>query len=118
MSGSDRGKPWRSSLHAVDEQLAGRTEIHCFGGFAIAALYGLARATADVDIIEARGGADLNDLKRIAGPQSELARRHHIYFDVVTTANVPEHYAERLVDVFPGEFKNLLLKSFEPHGWP
>ncbi len=115
MPRSDRGKPWRPFLRAVDEQLAGLTEVHCFGGFAIAALYGLARATADVDIIEARGVADLNDLKRIAGRESELARRHRFYFDVVTIANVPEHYAERLIDVFPGEFNNLRLKAFEPH---
>ena len=115
MSPSRRGQPWLPFLRAVDEQIAGPTEVHCFGGFAIAALYGLPRATADLDIIEARGSADLNLLARIAGKGSALAKRHRVYFDVVTIADVPEHYEERLVDVFSGEFKNLRLKAFEPH---
>ena len=115
MPPSHRGQPWLPFLRAVDEQLAGPTEVHCLGGFAIAALYGLPRVTSDVDIIEAQGSADLNVLVRIAGKNSELARRHRFHFDVVTIADVPEHYADRLVDVCPGEFKNLRLKAFEPH---
>jgi len=115
MPRSDHGQPWQRFLRAVDEQLPGPTEVHCFGGFVIATLYGLPRATADVDIVEARGSADLGYLARIAGRESELAKRHRVYFDVVTVAQVPEHYADRLIDVFPGEFKNLQLKAFEAH---
>jgi hypothetical protein len=115
MPRSDRRQPWLPFLKAVDEQLGGLTEVHCCGGFVIAILYGLPRATADVDIIEAQGSADLNALARIAGKGSELAKRHRLYFDVVRIADVPEHYADRLVDVFPREFKNLRLKAFEAH---
>ena len=115
MPPSDRRQPWLPFLRAVDEQLGGLTAVHCLGGFVIATLYGLPRATADVDIIEAQGSADLRALARIAGKGSELAKRHRFYFDVVTIADVPEHYADRLIDLFPREFKNLRLRAFEPH---
>src|SRR5687768_11275616 len=109
MPPNHRGQPWLPFLRAVDEQLPGPTEVHCFGGFAIAAVYGLPRITADVDVNEARGSADLSYLARIAGKESKLAKRHRIHFDVVTVAQVPGYYADRLIDVFPGEFKNLQL---------
>jgi len=107
-------EPWRSLLADVDRQLPGPTELHCLGGFVIAELYGLLRATADIGIIEARG-TDLRTLQTIAGRGSELARRHHVFLDIVTVATVPEDYEQRLVDIPSGEFMYLRLRAFERH---
>jgi hypothetical protein len=108
-------EPWRSFLHDIDAQLAGRTEIHCLGGFVVAEYYGLGRPTSDVDIIQVRGASDVADLQRIGGKGSALAKKHRIYIDIVTVADVPERYEERLIDVYAGEFPNLRVRVFEGH---
>ena len=108
-------EPWRSFLRDIDRQLAGPTEIHCLGGFVVAEYYGPSRPTADVDIIQVRGASDMADLQRIAGKGSPLARKHHVYIDIVTVAHVPERYEERLIDIYVGEFRNLRVRVFEKH---
>src|SRR4026208_955493 len=47
-------EPWRSFLRDLDTQLAGPTELHCFGGFVVAQCYGLMRTTADIDMRASR----------------------------------------------------------------
>jgi hypothetical protein len=41
--------PWAGFLEALDSSLTEETTVHCLGGFAIHALYGLARPTRDID---------------------------------------------------------------------
>ena len=106
--------PWRSFLHALDTLVPIKTELHCLGGFVIAELYDLARVTADVDVIDVRGTSAVT-LQELAGKGSHLHRRHKVYLDIVTIASVPDHYQDRLVDLRPGEFKNLRLKALERH---
>lgn len=108
-------EPWKSLLHRVDDNLAGPTELHCFGGFVVAECYGLTRATADIDIIEVQGSTTPNELVTLAGKGSALARRYRVYLDFVTIVTVPEHYQDRLIQVFTGEFKVLRLRVFEAH---
>jgi hypothetical protein len=108
-------EPWRSFLHDLDAQLSGLTEIHCLGGFVVAEHYGLARPTSDIDIIQVRGASDAADVQRIAGKGSPLAKKHGVYIDFVTVADVPDQYEERLVDVHTGEFRNLKIRVFEKH---
>lgn len=108
-------EPWRSFLRDIDVQLAGPTEIHCLGGFVVAEYYALSRPTSDVDIIQVRGASDQADVQRIAGKGSPLAKKHHLYIDIVTVADVPERYEERLIDVYAGEFRNLRVRVFEKH---
>jgi Nucleotidyltransferase of unknown function (DUF6036) len=115
MSGDAMREPWRSFLLDVDELLPGPTELHCLGGFVVAEHYGLIRPTADIDIVEARGGSDLRSLQAIGGKGSALAIRHRVYLDIVTVAIVPEDYEQRLVDIHPGTFAQLRLKAFERH---
>ena len=98
-------EPWRSFLHDVDAQLSGLTEIHCLGGFVVAEYYALTRPTADIDIIRVRGASDAADVQRIGGKGSPLAKKHGLYIDIVTVADVPERYEERLIDVYAGEFR-------------
>jgi hypothetical protein len=108
-------EPWRSFLHDIDTELAGPTEIHCLGGFVVAEYYGLARPTSDVDIIEVRGASDIADVQRIAGKGSPLAKKHRVYIDIVTVADVPERYEERLIDAYAEEFRNVRVRVFERH---
>src|SRR3954470_61210 len=115
MSAERLGEPGRSFLHDIDAQLSGPTEIHCLGGFVVAEYYGLARPTADVDIIQVRGASDIADVQRIGGKGSALAKKHRVYIDIVTVANVPERYEKRLIDVYVGEFRNLTIRVFEKY---
>ncbi len=54
-------------------------------------------------------------MQRIAGRGSALAKRHKVYIDIVTVAAVPDDYADRLIDIFPGMLTNLRLRAFERH---
>ncbi len=108
-------EPWRSFLKDLDPQLAGPTELHCFGGFVVAEYYGVSRATADDDVIAVIGASRPGDLQRLAGRGRGLARRHKVYIDIVTVAAVPDDYADRLIDICPGMFTNLRLRAFERH---
>ena len=107
-------EPWRSFLREVDTQLAGPTELHCFGGFVVAQCYGLTRPTADIDILES-SGTDLITLAKLAGPTSPLYKRHGVYIDVVTVADVPDNYDERLTTALDGLFEKVRLRIFERH---
>ena len=85
------------------------------GGFVAAEYYGLARPTSDIDVIQVRGASDVADLQRVGGKGSPLAKKHKVYIDIVTVADVPERYEERLIDVYVGEFRNLSIRVFERH---
>ena len=107
-------EPWRSFLHDIDVQLSGPTEIHCLGGFVVAEYYGLARPTSDIDIIQVRGASDFVDVQRVGGKGSALAKKHHVYIDIVTVTDVPERYEERLLDLEAREFRSLRVRVYMP----
>ena len=46
---------------------------------------------------------------------AQLAGPTEIYIDIVTGADVPEWYEERLIDVYSGEFRNLRIRVLERH---
>ena len=94
---------WNAFLSEVDGLLGTSVELHCLGGFVLAALYGLLRPTGDVDYIAAIPSNIVADLDRIAGQGSALAKKHGLYFQHVTVADVPEAYADRLEELFPGQ---------------
>jgi hypothetical protein len=68
-------EPWRSFLRDLDTQLAGPTELHCFGGFVVAQCYGLTRPTADIDIVESKG-TNLITLAKLTKVETEWLREH------------------------------------------
>lgn len=107
-------EPWRSFLHELDEELKVPTELHCLGGFVVAECYGLTRATADIDILESKG-TNLVEIARLAGRGSKLHKRHKVFVDVVTVADVPDGYEGRLTPLLGDAFKNLRLRVFERH---
>ena len=107
-------EPWRSFLWELDTQLAGPTELHCFGGFVVAQCYGLMRPTADIDILASKG-TDLITIATLAGRTSPLYKRHGVYIDVVRVADVPDNYDERLTTALDASFEKLQFRIFERH---
>jgi hypothetical protein len=49
-----------------------------------------------VDYIAAMPSSSITELESIAGQGSALNRKHGLYLQYVTVADVPENYAERL----------------------
>lgn len=81
----------------------------------VAQCYGLMRPTAaDIDILESRG-TDLRTIAKLAGRNSPLHQRHGVYIDVVTVADVPDNYDERLTTAFDAAFENLQFRILERH---
>jgi hypothetical protein len=107
--------PWSGFLDAIDARLTVPTDIHCIGGFVMTLQYGLSRATADVDVMEAAPTTALTELQRIAGRGSELEGRFRVYLQVVRVAMYPENYASRLVPMWPERFRRLRLFALEAH---
>jgi hypothetical protein len=57
----------------------------------------------------------VNDLQAIAGAGSALAKKHKVHLQHVTVNSLPEDYEARLVEMFPGRFKNLRLYAPDPY---
>src|SRR5262245_16472964 len=107
-------EPWHSMLLALDQQLTNDTELHCMGGFVLAEYYGLVRSTADLDVLES-AGTDKATIARLAGRGSPLHKRHRVYIDLVTVADVPDGYDTRLFDMKIHGLERLRLRVFERH---
>lgn len=108
-------EPWRSFLSEADAQLQEDIELHCLGGFVVTMLYGLARPTADVDVMMIAPGNASQYLLGMAGKGSALHQKHGVYLDFVAIVTVPEDYEQRLTELFPMVFKRLHLYAFDPY---
>ena len=107
--------PWKAFLHDVDQLLGSAVELHCLGGFVLSASYNLPRPTADVDYIAAMPSSATTELEAIAGRGSALHKKHGLYLQHVTIADVPEDFAARLTELFPGAFARLRLLALDVH---
>lgn len=107
--------PWREFLTELDDLLAVPVELHCIGGFAAVAAYGLPRSTNDLDYISLESCNSTADLEEIAGEGSALAKKHKVHVHRVTIATVPDDYEERLTELFPKRFKNIRLLVLDPY---
>jgi hypothetical protein len=101
-------------LVALDQELTQDTELHCMGGFVLTEHYGLVRATGDVDVLES-AGTDKATIARLAGRGSPLHKRHRVYIDIVTVADVPDDYDTRLETMDIEGLTRLRLKVLERH---
>jgi len=117
---ADIPEPWRALLTDVDDLLAKHrgdgppVELHCVGGFVVAMCYSLARSTADLDVFEVVPATALGPLLAAAGRDTPLARKHGVYIDAGSrVATLPESYADRLTEIFPGTFVNMKLLVLE-----
>jgi hypothetical protein len=108
-------EPWLSFLNDLDAEIAGVTELHCIGGFAVVQAYGLERATADIDVLAVVPGSSSSGLTDLAGKGSKLHRKHGLYLDFVTVATAPADYASRLIPLYPKHWRRLRLFALEAH---
>ena len=105
--------PWLDFLREFDDLLSHPVELHCLGGFVLAALYGLPRPTEDLDCLPALSREEAQEIQSVAGRESKLARRYKVHVQVVTVADVPENYKARLQPILPGSFLRLRLLALE-----
>lgn len=106
---------WKAFLQDVDQLLQSAVELHCLGGFVLFVLYDLPRPTADVDYIAAMPSTAVAGLETIAGRGSALHKKHRLYLQHVTIADVPEDFAARVTELFPGAFARLRLFALDVH---
>lgn len=111
---TEPAEPWRSFLKAFDNELQDPLELRCLGGFVLTQHYGVARATADIDVLAA--STPLPDvIETVAGVGSELHRQYRLYVQQVGIATVPAEYASRLIHMFPlAPWKRLKLLALDP----
>lgn len=108
-------EPWLSFLREIDQRVEEITVLPCLGGFVVTECYGNLRTTSDLDVLDVAPRSMSAKLIEIAGRGSELARRHHLYIDVVGVASVPYEYESRLTDFYPGAFERLHLRVMDPY---
>src|SRR5256885_10200943 len=94
-------EPWQSFLSDIDRSLTGRVEFECIGGFVVTALYGLARPTADIDVLSIAPAGQQTSILKLAGQGSSLHQKHRLYIERFAVAAIPEDYEERLMEMFP-----------------
>lgn len=110
--------PWDKFLAELDARLVNPVEIHCAGAFVLIALYGREIPTGDLDYIEAIPGSAVETLQAVAGIGTTIAKKYGVHLEFVPLggiADVPENYASRLIDLFPGRFARLRLRALESH---
>jgi hypothetical protein len=107
--------PWAEFFDEIDRALSGSVELRCCGGFGVSVCFGLARPTADIDVLSVAPDDRLREVLAIAGKGSPLARQYRLYVDHVTIATVPDDYESRLQEIHPHRFKNLQLFVLDPY---
>ena len=104
--------PRPAFLADVDQSLSEPVELRRVGGFVIT-VYGIPRSTADIDCIAVVPEQAIEDLERIAGRDSALAKKHKVWLQV-GVADSPENYDSRLTTL-PLGLKKLTLRTFDPY---
>lgn len=110
---SELSTNWQNFLRELDSCLERETKLNCIGGFVIRALYNFQRETSDLDFIDYIPGEDYRKLYKLGGRESNLFKKYKVFLDPVSVAQTPESYAERLTEIYPGEFKNLRLYALD-----
>lgn len=116
---SDRpipSEPWHSFLRELDVAISEEVDLQCVGGFVVTELYGLARPTADVDVLSIAPVAQRNELLKAGGEDSALHRKYGVYLQYVGgIVSLPYNYDERLASMFEGAYKHLRLFALDPY---
>jgi hypothetical protein len=111
----DLPSPWGEFLGELDALLDEPIELHCIGGFAVVAGFGLRRGTNDLDYRTLVPYNRINDLQQIAGPRSDLARKYKVHVQHTGVESIPENYANRLTELHAGRFKKIRLFVPDPY---
>lgn len=99
----------------LDALLDEPVELHCIGGFATVAAYGLKRSTNDLDYFTLVPFNRLLDLEKLAGEGSRLAAKYKVHVHHAGVAALPESYNKRMKELFPRSFKNIRLYVLDPY---
>jgi Nucleotidyltransferase of unknown function (DUF6036) len=107
--------PWPEFLADVDQSLSEAVELHCLGGFVLEIVYGVSRTvpTGDLDYISAHP-SNHEELNRLAGQGSALAKKHKVFLQLVGVGDYPENYESRLKTLELG-LGRLNLRVLEPY---
>jgi hypothetical protein len=108
-------EPWRSFLSELDREATEETRLDCMGGFVVTQLYGLSRATSDLDVLLIAPREQRAPLLELGVQGGDLHRKYKIYLDYVTVAKVPEDYEGRLTEMFPGAHMHLRICALDPY---
>lgn len=108
-------EPWRSFLDELDQMATTAVRLDCMGGFVVSMLYGMSRATADVDVMEIAPREAAEAFFRVAMLGGPLYQKYGVYLDRVTVAQPPYEYESRLQEMFPGAFRYLRLMALDPY---
>lgn len=111
----DLPSPWAEFLAEIDNSLPGPVQLHCSGGFVLTVCYGVPRVTGDVDCVRIVPRDQVRVLQRMAGEDSQLARKHRVHLQYSAVATLPESYDTRLTEPFRGRFKKLRLFVLDPY---
>ena len=104
---SDLPEKWQNFLKEIDDSLEKETVLRCIGGFVIRAMYNFTRETSDLDYVDYIPGEDSEKLYTLAGIEGKLFAKYKMYLDDVTVAQTPDSYEDRLIEIYPDEFKYL-----------
>ena len=107
-------KPWGAFLSDLDAALPAPVELHCMGGFVLAAVYAVPRTTGDLDYLAAIPNQAATILEGLGGQGSSLAAKHKVSLQRVGVADCPENYDSRLSELHLG-LKNLRLMVLDPY---
>jgi hypothetical protein len=107
--------PWKEFLLELDALVIEPVELHCIGGFAIVAAYGLKRGTNDLDYFTVVPYKRIPDLEKLGGEGSRLANKYKVHVHHAGVAALPEGYRDRMKELFPGRFKNIRLYVLDPY---
>ena len=107
--------PWKEFLGELDSLLDEPIELHCIGGFAIVAAYGIKRSTNDLDYFTLIPCNRVTDLEELAGEGSSLSKKYKVHVHHAGVATLPESYDERMKEPFPRHFKNIRLLVLDPY---
>jgi len=108
-------EPWHSFLAELDREATEETRLDCMGGFVVTLLYGLPRATADLDVLLIAPGEQCARLLELGVRGGALHRKYKVYLDYVGVARVPEDYEDRLTEMFPGAYQHLRICALDPY---
>jgi len=108
-------EPWKSFFTEIDNSLHEELALHCLGGFVMTMLYGLARPTADVDVLPLGVNFATDSLMRLAGEGSALHKKCGVYLQIIGVAQIPLGYEDRLTEMFAKTFNHLRLFALDPY---
>lgn len=108
--------PWKEFLSELDAKLTEPVALYCIGGFAVRYFYRMSSwMTGDLDYYSVLPFQCGDDLEKLAGVGSALARKYKLRIHRVTVNAMPEDFEARSTEMFPGRFRNFHIHAPDPY---